>query len=324
MDIRDRRGLQSAARSSLNAASFSPKYIIALHAGLIALLSAVLLLLDFLLEQQIGNTGGLSAIGRRSMLETAQSFLRMIQSVALPFWSMGYLFATLQWAKKSPVQPMTLLEGFRRFGAVLRLELLQILLYSLIAVLCSYAAAILFFMTPWAKPFMDTIMPQLTEAADAQAIQAILLSAGNSVLIPIFVIFGVIFAAISIPIFYRFRMAAYVLMDTPGTGAFAALRSSVRLMRGNCLALVRLDLHFWWFYLLDILVSALCYGDLILSGLGIPLPVSAEVGYFLFVLLSLGAQLALYIWKRNDDFVTYAHAYYALKPTLPTPDRRVI
>lgn len=324
MNIRDRRGLQTAARSSLDAASFSPKGIIALHAGLVALISSALILLDFLLEQQIGTTGGLSGIGRRSILETIQSLLSMLQTVVVPFWSMGYLFATLQWSKNTPVQPLTLMEGFRRFGAVLRLELLQILLYGFIAVFCSYAAAILFFMTSWAHPFVDTVLPLLSEAADAEAIQAILLSAGHSVIVPILLIFGILFSAIAIPIFYRFRMAAYVLLDNPSAGAFASLRSSVHLMRGNCLALLRLDLHFWWFYLLNILINVLCYGDLILNSLGLGLPISAQLGYFLFVLLSLAAQLALYIWKRNEIMVTYAHAYTALKATLPVPVRREI
>ena len=48
--------------------------------------------------------------------------------------------------------------------------------------------------------------------------------------------------------------------------------------------------------------------------LGITLPWSADVSYFLFFALYLAAQFAIYYFLRNPVDVTYALAYDAIKP----------
>jgi len=87
------------------------------------------------------------------------------------------------------------------------------------------------------------------------------------------------------------------------------MRTSRRQMRGNCALLFRLDLSWWWFYLLDALAVLVCYLDVILEFFGVALPISAQLTSFLCLAVSLLGQLGLYVWKRNEVAISYAHAY---------------
>ncbi len=322
MNIRDRHALVSEAETSLANASYDPKKLILIHTGLVLLLSLLLSVVDYLLEHFIGTTGGLGGIGLRSTLSTAQSFLRLLQTVALPFWQMGYIYLTLKLSRQESVAPSELLQGFRNFGSVLRLELLRTLLYAGIAVLCSYVSSILFFLTPWAADVADTILPLMQDTSildDPAALRSAMMPAMEAAAIPLAIIFAIVFLVFFLPVFYRYRMASFALLDAPQQGALAALRTSRRMCRKNCIAIFRLDLHFWWFYLLEVAITAVCYGDLILGWLGIPLPFNATVAYFLFLVLYLVCQLGLYLWRKNLVSVTYAHAYNVLKDSLNLP-----
>ena len=87
------------------------------------------------------------------------------------------------------------------------------------------------------------------------------------------------------------------------------------MMRGNRRNLVRLDLSLWWYYAAVFGATMVCYGDMILPSLGITFPWSETVSYFLFFLLYLALQLAVYYFLCNRVNVTYALAYDAVKPT---------
>ena len=88
---------------------------------------------------------------------------------------------------------------------------------------------------------------------------------------------------------------------------------SFRLMRRNSIALFRLDLSFWWFYLMKLLVSFLCYGEVFLPMLGINLPFSYEVSFFTFYIASLLVQFCLLYACSNKIQTTYALFYDALR-----------
>jgi len=87
--------------------------------------------------------------------------------------------------------------------------------------------------------------------------------------------------------------------------------------------LVRLDLSYWWFYLLCFLTTSLGYGDMLLSGLGITLPMNANVAFFLFYVVSLLAQFAVLYFHGNRVYATYAVFYDALRHPVPK-DRDVV
>lgn len=304
---------RSAAKESL-AAAHKPGQVILLHTGAMVLLSLLLTLADHLLDLQIATTGGLSGLGARAILSTVQYILRLLPIVLLPFWQIGYTYYTLRLARRQEAGRGDLLEGFRRFGPVLRLKLLTTMLFVGLSIACSYVASFIFAATPWAFSLMtelEAIMSQ--ELSDATLAEAIM-SVNPDTVLPLMIIFGICFLVGNVFLFYRIRLAEIWLMDHPGGGALMALLHSHRLMRGECIGMLKIDLSFWWFFILEVLVSILGMGDTILNHLGVSMSTDAFVTYLIFFSLYLWAQLMLYWWKKNDVSVTYAHAYLTLCP----------
>ena len=305
--------LRTAATGSLERAE-KPGRVILIHTGAILLISLLLTAADFLLNRQISTTGGLSGMGMRSILTTIQSMLRLTQAVLLPFWQIGYTYYTLQVAQGKPAGISDLTEGFHRFGPVLRLKMLMAGMAVLLIFASTYVSSMLFMLTPWAAPMMQRMEELMASPMDDQAFLEEIVAMAEDITVPVMVIFGICFLAGAIFLFFRFRLAELWLMDHPQGGALAALRESHDLMRGNWKAMLRIDLSFWWFYLLEVLVTVLCYGDVVLGTMGVEMTTDAFGSYILFYVLYLCAQLALYWWKRNEVAVTYAHAYLTLCP----------
>lgn len=308
------RTLKDAAGTRLAQASCDPKKLIFFHTGIILLASLVLTVVDYLLEKGIGTTGGLSGMGLRSMLETVQTVLRYGQAIVLPFWQIGYTWAILRLGRGEAVSFTSLTEGFRQFRPVLRLKLCVGCLYFAIGMATSYLSSTIFLLTPFSAPMMEKLLPLMEDEKllqDPAALEAVIWEVMDTALLPMLVIFLLVFAVLAVPISYRLRMADRCLMDAPREGALHAMRRSARLTRGHCLELVKLDLSFWWFYLLDALVTAVAYGDLLLSEVT---GHSSDMTYFGFFGLYLLCQLGLYCWRRNQVELTYALAYDALLP----------
>lgn len=318
MDIRDRRSVKDAAVQSLSAAEYDPKKLILLHTGAVLLLSLLLTVVDYLLENAIADTGGLSGMGTRSILSTVQSCLRIGQMVALPFWQMGYTFVTMGLARRQRMQPLDLAAGFKLFFPVLRLLLLQGALYFVIAMISSYLGSFLFVLTPWSAPLTEAALA-LMNSGSMDVIDAAIEAVIADAVVPLMVCYLIVFLALAAPVFYRFRMANFVLLDAPEKGALHALRTSRSLMRGNTMTLFKLDVSFWWFYGLDLLVSILGFADTILMLLGVTLPVSADAAFFASLGIYLICQLALYWWRRNEVSTAYVLIYDALQQPQPKP-----
>lgn len=305
MDIRDRRGLKQSAADALAAASYDPRKLIVIHTGAMVVLSLVLALIDYVLDRQISDTGGLSGVGTRAILETLQSVLMFVQLVTLLFWQIGFVFASMQISRGKTASPTTLLEGFHQFGPVLRLRLVLGLLYSGIALACGYAASVIFSLTPWAEPLADATVIGTEEAVYA---------AMEQIMLPMSGVMLAVMLIVMVPYYYRLRLTEYVLMDDPKAGAMNAVRTSRLLMRGKRLELLKLDFSFWWFYLCEMLVMVVAYGDMLMPLFGVELPWSDTVNYYLFLVLSYLCQLVLYWWQGSHVRVTYAKFYEALLP----------
>ena len=110
----------------------------------------------------------------------------------------------------------------------------------------------------------------------------------------------------------RFRLAELWLMDHPQGGALAALQSSRMLMRGNWKALLRVDLSFWWYYLLVTVITAVGYLDVILALAGIPLPMEETVMFFATIAAYCVLITALSLWKKAQVETSYVLAYEAI------------
>lgn len=322
MNLYDRKGLKQAAADRLSEADFNPRLLmltyIAVSLGATLLVAAI----TFILEQRIAATGGLSGIGLRSVLTTAQSGAQFALLFLSLFWSTGIFSAAIGLARSRSVRPIHLTAGFRRFGPVLRLKLLQFFLLGAVAMPCLYVSIGIFSMTPLATNYLELLTPIMEQALAAQEpaleIDAATMEAMTKAMLPIIPIFLLVFAAGVLPLLYRVRFAEYVIMDDGSCGAFAALIKSWQMTRGNAFGVFRLDLSFWWFYVLQGLITLLAYGDALLPWLGISLPVSAETAYFLFYALYVAAELLLYWCFAARLHTTLALAYDTLrKPEQP-------
>lgn len=306
------RELKNTAKGLLAERGSEPRRLIAIYAGVSAGVSLAALVISFLLNRGIAETGGLSGLGTRSMLSTVAVVLQVAVGLLLPLWTMGYKSATLCFARRG-TQP-SLLTGFQNFSPVFRLLVLKALLLGLVAFLCLYPATMLFFMTPLAEPMNEILAPYIAAQTDTSQIlqdaktMAAIQEAGK----PIMLVFGGLFLLVAVPVFYRLRFAELSLMDEPQNGALAALKKSLLLTRRRCGQLLKLDISYWWYYLLTVAVAALAYGDRILPFLGVTLPISADAAYFLFSLLHLAMTFALAYAAQNQVETTYALCYDAL------------
>lgn len=308
------------ARLSLETATYNGKALALMHSGIALGISLILTVFNMLLSRSIDSTAGLSGISMRSALQSVQSFLSTASNMALPFWQIGFVFAALGFAQGRATVPRDLLEGFRRFGKVLRTLLLQGLMYVAIGFACLNLANILFFFTPFAAKLTALMEPVLSENTTVEQ----LLSDGATMenlmqaMTPMYVIFAVVFLLVSTPLFYRLRMAEFAIMDD-APGALAAITGSFRMMRGNCISLFKVDLKFWWFFLLKGLAAVVAYGDTLLFTAGVSLPINEDVLFFGFYGLYIVLEL-LITWRFAAEVqTTYAHCYGELKANISRP-----
>lgn len=317
MDIRNRRAIVDTASQKLSAAPGSPQQVVLVYAGIGCLLSLLSSLLSLVLDQQIAGTGGLSGMGLRSVLSTVQTVLPIVQTLVMLCLGYGYHSAALRMSRGVATKPATLLEGFRHIGVLLRTTVLQYLIYIGLAIGSLYASIYIFLLLPFSDGFYDLMEPLTNSSSllnSAATLDDATMVAASQELTPVLWIFLLLFLAVFLPIYYLHRMVMFSLADEPQLGAFRTLRRSCQMMRRNRLALLKLDLRFWWYYLLQIVVTIVCYGDLLLPMLGVTLPFSGTVSYFLFYGLSLALQFALYYFFMNRVTVAYAIVYEELRP----------
>lgn len=315
MDKQERADICAAAQRDLSQTP-GHRNVALLWAGVAAAAGLLGSLLSFFLDSRIAQTGSLDGIGLRSILSTVQLAVSSFTMIALPFWNIGHTAAALEISRSQQAKTDLLLEGFRRFGPVLRYQLLQVILIFVLAVASINVGNVLFSLTPMALPLtmqMMEIMENMSASPDYVPDPAVMEALLKGT-VPLLIGCAVLFLVLYILVAYRLRLVPWLLMDEPRCGALAAVASSVRRMRGCCLSLFLLDLRFWWFYLAEVLIAALCYGDLLLPLLGVSLPFSQDAAYFLFYVAAMVAQVALYGYAKNRLAVTYAEFYDATLP----------
>lgn len=321
MDRFSARNIKERAADALHAAAYPPRKLVLLHTGAALLVSLLLTVIHYFLSEGIGTTGGLDGIGTRTLLSSAQTLLQMAATLALPFWEMGLLFCILRFSRQQACSPKDLTRGFHRFAPLLRLTVLEFLLYGSLAFVSIQLMSFLFAMTPFAMPVMEQMSQLMQSDAFRQSgtFPPEFLEQMLPYMIPVYVCALLLFFAAAIPLFYRFRFSRFVIMDGGQDRALLALHMSSRLSKGHCLELLRLDLSYWWYYALQLLVAFVAYADLALPALGICL--DEEVAFFGTLLLHLALSLALAWYCKAQVDTSYACFYRQLlppeKPELP-------
>ena len=309
--------LRPAAEEALELSCFSPKRLVLLHTGVSLIVGLIISILTYVLDMGIAQTGGLSGMDSRAMLQSMQYFLTIASTILLPFWEVGYLFAALQFARRKHPQTGALFAGFRHWGVVLRGMILQgILLFAVVFVGAQIVSTI-YFMTPASAELQALTLELAENGADSLTMMeneqyfALILKA-----MP-FLLIGV--GLLLLPTLYLLRFTNYVIMDHPEMGARYAVATSIRMTWRNFGAIFKLDLRFVWYYLLEVLVAVIGIGYVILELMGVDIGIGGDTAVFVFYLLSLAAQLGLYVWMKNIVSTTYALAYDELFRSVMPP-----
>lgn len=316
MAILNPKELKYQANQKLACAGGDPRRLVLIYTGVIAALTLGSSGLDLFLDSQIGATGGLSGLGTRSVLQTIQEILDYVNIFFGPFWSAGFLYAMIGLARDRTPTPGDLMAGFRRFGRILACIAVRFLLILVLISGIINLAGILFSFTPWAAAFAEALSgvmsdPNFITAEGAINLSLIPQEAFLAAAIPLICIFLAFFVPVYAYLSYCFRMAMYLVMEL-GLGAVRAHIVSAQMMRGHKWQMLKLDLSYWWYYALSLLIGFVGYLDVILSLAGITLPVSATVMFFLTLILYCGLQLVLYLWKKCQVDLTYVLAFQSI------------
>jgi len=316
MNLQNLRQIREFAPHRLEA-SPAQRQIVLIYAGLALGLTALVTVLNHILGLQLDNYGGLSNLGKRSMISSLQSMLPIAQSMLSMCLEVGYVAAMLRIARGMYSSPQTLRLGFDRFWVLLRCSVFRGLILSGVIFLSMYAGITVYLWTPFAKPAQEILMPlmeQMTLLDTSVVIDDATYGLLMQAMTPCFVICGIMALVLGGPVFYSFRMVNHVIIDKPAMGALMALRESKKMMRGHRLQLLKLDISLWWYYLATAAATAVCYGDVLLPMLGVQLPVSETAAFFGFYVLYLAVSFVILCFLRNRVEVTYALAYDAVKP----------
>ncbi len=315
MNIRDRKALKQAAVQHLQSAAYDPRKLALLHRGAIVALSLLISILSLALADGIASTGGLSGIGTRNILQTAQFVLELGQLILVPFWQIGILFAFMCIVRNRYAGPNHLLRGFQRFFPALRLMLLQMTIFMII---CFAAAYISSFVTLLFSPeLMEQLEPIAMELMQnpnmdpTPMIEQLSQETLMSMAIPMLIIFAVLYGIIAGFLSLEMRFANYFILDDPKMGAIMATICSFRLNHRNFWAMIRLDISFWFYYALQGLALGISMLQLVIPGLNLPLP-EQVTGLLIYVVYGV-IVLAVDWCMRPKVEATYALAYDLLR-----------
>ena len=320
MDILNPRSLREDAGRALNRGR-DPKKLVFSYAGIGLCISLLVTLLDLWLEQEISGAGGLSNLGTRAIFSTAQQAMPILAGIFSLCLELGYLGGMLRIARGQYADHTDLKTGLQKFWPLMRLTLLQGLIYLALAILAAQLGGLVFAMTPWAEPALEAILN--LNAADPASLTELDLINMITLMVPMYVICGIIYLVILIPFLYRLRFARFCLLDDSDGRALAAIRTSFKLMRRRFLSMLKVDLSLWFYYLANGVMILLLSADLILSLLGIQPPMDAKVFSLVVYGIALAVQFAIQVMLRNKAEAVYITAYDRLREK-PKEDHAVV
>ena len=294
-----------------------PQKVVLIYAAILAAAALVGNLAGYLLDGQISQAVGLQGMNTRAVLSTANVVVTIVQLLLVEGLALGYCAAMLRIARGQYASGSTLKAGLERLWLLVRTRLLEgVILTAMSFALCMVVVNI-YMLTPFSNRLVLSMVP-LVEAGELTTDAMLSLwSTAYQVLLPV----TILYVAALIPLLWYFsavyRLVDYLLIEKPQLGALGALRESRRRMRGSKRMLLRIDLSFWWYYLLQAATKALLYPGLILAALGVTLPVSPIVFLVAALVIYLAADFAVRYFFSNRVAVTYALFYDSLCPKEP-------
>ena len=281
--------------------------------GAVVIANILLLLVDSLMRYLIQDATGLTALGKRAMLQTVTSALQLALNLAAPFWAYGFTKVAMDIARQGNPTPDTLLTGFRRFWPLLRYLILVTIIGISYFFLSTMIGTMLFMLSPMSDQAMLAIEPALAQAEtaalanDPEALNALmgpLMAQLLQRIWPMYLLIAIALCVILLPWLYQIRLTPYHILDGDNKVLFA-LAKSRHEMYGKRFSMFLLDLRFWWYYALLLIASVPLYVYSFTGG--------GQLAMWGLTLLSLGLQL-LVQWQFLPRVETaYALAYDQLR-----------
>ena len=238
---------------------------------------------------------------------------------------MGYTYSILQAIRRHSTGLNTLREGFYRFGPVLRFTLLQYGFFLAVGMAGFVPAMLIFSATPMGTHTYEIVAQGMENGLVSAAGEMTpeLEQAVVNAVQPMVLVYLIVALLLIWILSYPFRMAPFVLMDKEKTGAFSACAQSIQMMRGRRKNLLKLDLSFWWYYVLLGLSQSLIYLDLLLPMFGVSLPISPRAANLVAFGLSLAGMVAISVLAKNKVYSCYALFYEEVSETpAPAPEEK--
>ena len=301
--------LKTLARQQLSAATFPPKKLTLWYSGIVLGLNLLSVILDWITGSMIDSTGGLSGLGPRAVLDTVSTVFSLAVQIATPLLA----YCCIHLARQTQVEPKSLTMGPRRWAVILRHGLLVGGIFLAIGYAALQVASMLFMLLPSSEKAVELVYTIMEDPALLEGnISPQLLEEMVDAFMPVYIIGGVLFLVVFIPISYRLRLSSFRIMEETPVGAVKSVLESWKLMKGNCIPLFKLDLSFWWFYLLQSILFLLMTG--------ISLLVKLTPGWYVVVSLAYSlAMLALEYSCLASVQTTYAVFYDNLLQACAVP-----
>lgn len=291
-----------------------PQKVVLIYAAILAAAALAGNLIGYFLDGRISQSSGLQGMNTRAMLSTANVVVTIVQLLLVECLALGYCAAMLRIARGQYASGSTLKAGLERLGLLVRTRLLEgVILTAMSFALCMVVVNV-YMLTPFSNQLILAMLPLAEAGALTTETMLTLWSTAYQALLPVTILYLVVL----IPLLWYFsavyRLVNYLLIDKPQLGAVGALRESRRMIRGNKLMLLRIDLSFWWYYLLQAATKSLLYLGVILAALGVSLSVSPLVYLVGTLVVYLAADFAVRYFFSNRVAVTYALFYDSLCP----------
>ena len=299
------------------------KKMVAVHTAVSVGAMLLLYLVDLLCGYLMSDMSGLSSMGKMAVLKTIPQVLSLAVSVAQIFFTAGLWHLALQAARGERSSFSRLTAGFFRLGPLFRYHLM-LGIFGLLVCALSLNVTPLFAMAIPVPQELQQILQQVDEdtiQSVSELLEMLPLEACLTYFIGVSAVFLAVCGGAGLLLRYRFLMAGYLLMDNKGMGAMAALSISSMITKGNRTNLLKLDLRFWWYYLLQFLLSLLPVLPLVWELAGLPVPMAMSwftlLCYGVYGVLSIG--LAFFAGARRH--AALALAYEQLKQHIPSYNR---
>ena len=178
---------------------------------------------------------GLDGMGSVTMIQTVHELLSTASSLLTPLWTLGFTAAIMAFMDWQDPQDTVLLKGLRRWWEFLKLYLLEGILMFFLMMAVIMPITYLYALTPWAKDLMNIPDPEIV--GEVKFVAAAVDAAA-----PLLILYALAFLVVGM-------FFAYLILNG-WIGVWSAMVTSFQMTKGYVWSMIKLDLSYWWYYLL--------------------------------------------------------------------------